>query len=171
MSDPRNSPGLFSAVAGPLGEEHAKYQNLPAGERNVVRARFGGFLLGLAGYTAVKLGPYASYYSQEWKLGWLACAGLGLFLLVFGVKGARGPREPVTAFFALALPIGGGIALSNWLPGLLENFYVQAFAVGVVASCAVQFFLAIRGNDGNAQKIVTQQIAQQEVAWRGVKRR
>jgi uncharacterized membrane protein YhhN len=171
MSDP-NSQGPLSAFVSPFAEAHADYRKLPLNERNGVRASWGAFLIALCSYIAMTLGPHASRYPQEWKLAYAAVAGVGLLLFVIGMRGSRGcERDPLAAIFAVVLPVGGWIALTTWLPEWRTDFYVRGFFVAYAAANAVRFFLAIRGGGGNAQKIVHQQIAQNEIIWQGVKRR
>ena len=171
MSDPQ-SRGPLSAIAAPIAEELAKHQALPPDKKSANHAYMGGLICGTCGYVAVTLGPYASSFPDEWKLGFAGVAGFGLLLLIVGWRGARGRRDPLGAMFAVAVPAGGFFAVMNYAPELLDEFYVRAFCCGIVTANFVRFWIAIRGpGGGSAQKVVRQQIAQNEIVWRGVKRR
>ena len=56
------------------------------------------------------------------------------------------------------MPIGGFIAVRNYAPELLDDFYVRAFCTGVATANAVRFWIAMRGIRSNAQKMVRRQI-------------
>lgn len=170
MADPRVQ-GPLSALAVSVSDPLQKYQALPLDKKSEARTSAGAFLLAIAGYTAATLGPYADRFPQAWVLGWFGCAGVGLLLLIIGIRGPRGQRDPMTAIVALAVPVGGGIAMMKWLPGAWDNFFVRGFCIAVLASCAVRFWMATRSAGANAQKIVRQQIAQNEINWRAVGRR
>jgi len=168
MSDP-HTPGPLTAITAPVADEMAKFQNLPLQKKNEVRAYWGAFLVTACGYTAATLD--ATSFPREWLYGWAACGGLGLLLLVAGLRGARGPRDPIAGIFALAMPIGGAFAITTWMPSLWDEYIVRLIFVSTAAANVVRFWIAIRGSRGTAQKIVSQQIAQSEIIWRGVKRR
>jgi hypothetical protein len=169
MSDPRVA-GPLSAMAQPIAEELAKHQALPPDKKNANRAYVGAFLLGATGYIA--FGPEVSGFPAEWNLGLVGAAGFGLLLLLVGWRGARGARDPLGAFFALAAPIGGFILIINYAPELLGLPFAHAFCAGVAVANLVRFWLAIRGPGiGNARKLVRQEIAENVVEWRAVKRR
>jgi hypothetical protein len=169
MSDPRIH-GPLSALAAPIGEQLSQHQNLPPNKQAGNRAYCGAFLLGACGYIAVTLGPEAARYAPDWKLGFAVVAGLGLLLLVTGWRGAHGGRDPVGAFFAVAVPLGGFLAVLTWAPNLLDFYPARAFCVAIACANVVRFCLAVRGPGGDAQKIVHRQIAQNEINWRGVQR-
>jgi MFS family permease len=169
MSEPRIH-GPLSALAAPIGEQLSQHQSLPPNKQAGNRAYLGAFLLGACGYVAVTLGPEAARYPDDWKLGFAVVAGFGLLLLVTGWRGARGGRDIVLAFFAVAVPLGGFLAVLNWAPQVLEFYPARAFCVAIASANVVRFWLAVRGPGGDAQKIVHRQIAQNEITWRGVKR-
>jgi hypothetical protein len=55
---------------------------------------------------------------------------------------------------------------------LLQDFYVRGFCVAIATANLVRFWIAIRGPEsGNAHDLVRQQIAGNEISWKGVKRR
>jgi hypothetical protein len=170
MSDTRHQGGLSSVVAGPIAEEVKQHKALPPNKQAGNRAYLGTLLVSGCGYLAM-FDPDAASYPDDFKLGLAVAAGLGLLLLVAGWRGARGARDPVGAFFALAVPVGGFIAVLNYAPELMDDFYVRGFCVAVAAANIVRFWLCVRGPGGDAQKIVHRQIAQNEINWQGVKRR
>jgi hypothetical protein len=170
MSDPRHQGGLMSAVAGPIAEELKQHQALPPNKQAANRAYFGTFMLSGCAYLAL-LDPDAASYATDFKIGLAVAGGLGLLLLVVGWRGARGARDPVGALFAVAVPVGGFLAVLNYAPDMLDDFYVRGFCVAIACANIVRFALAIRGPGGDAQKIVHRQIAQNEINWQGVKRR
>jgi hypothetical protein len=167
MSEPRTA-GPLSAFGSTIADEAAKHQALPPDKKNANRAYVGAFLLGVCIYLAFTLDP-ADYPGE--KLGFLAICAWGLFLLVVGWRGSRGARNPVGAVFALAVPAGGFIAVANYAPELLDNFYVQAFCTGVVTANLVRFLIDVRGpGGGTAEKQVRQEIIKHEFNWKPVKR-
>ena len=127
-------------------------------------------MLGVCGYTAVTLNP--ADYSGEWELAFLAVCAWGLLLLILGWRGSRGRRNPLGAILALAVPSAGFFAVMNYAPALLDSLAVRTFCCGIVTANLVRFWIDIRGPGGGcAEKQVRQQIAQNEIVWRGVKRR
>jgi hypothetical protein len=170
MSDPRTSPGIVSGPFVAAAEALAKHQALPPDKKNANRAYTGAFLLGATGYIA--FGPELSGFPDEWKLGLAGAACFGLLLVVVGWRGARGARDPLAALFAVAVPIGGFVAVAKYAPELLSLPYAHAFCAGVAVANLVRFWLAIRGPGiGNAQNLVRQEIAENVIEWRAVKRR
>lgn len=167
MSDPRIA-GPLSAIATPIAEELAKHQALPPDKKNANRAYVGGLICG----TCVMLGSEVAGWSDELKLGYAVVFAWGALLLVVGWRGARGARDPIGALLAIAVPAGGFIAVASYAPELLQDIYVRAFAVGIVTANLVRFWIAIRGTGGGtAEKKVRQQITQNEIVWRPVRRR
>lgn len=172
MSDPRHHGDPLMTGVASVVEDIIKIGGLPLNKKNEHRAYFGAFILGTCGDIAVTLGPQASSYPDEWKLGFAGCALLGLVLFVTGIRGARVPRDTLGALFSLAWPIGGFVAVLNWAPELLRDFWeARAFCVGIACANIVRFWIAVRGPGNDAQKIVHQQIAQNEILWQPVKRR
>jgi len=166
MSDPR-SAGPLSAIALPIAEAAAKHQALPPNKKNADRAYGGGFICG----TCAMLGSDVAGWPDAFKLGYALIFAWGLLLLVVGWRGSRGARDPLGAVLAIAVPAIGFIVAANYEPELLQNPYVQAFCVGIVAANAVRFVICIKGpGGGGAEKQVRQQIAQHEFSWKPAKR-
>jgi hypothetical protein len=158
MSDPQVR-GPLSAFAVPIAESVAKHQALPPDKKSANHAYVGGLICGVCGYVAVKLGPDAASYPDEWKLAFAGVAGFGLLLLVLGWRGARGRRDPLGALFAVVVPAGGFYAVMSYAPELLDEFYVRAICAGIIAANTIRFWIAIRGpGGGSAQKMVRRQI-------------
>jgi hypothetical protein len=169
MSDPQIR-GLLSAVGTATGEALAKQHALPPDARNANRAYTGAFLVGTTG--RILLGPEASSFPDEWKLGLAGAACLGLLLLVVGWRGARGARDPLGALFALGVPACGWVAVTNYAPALLALPFASEFCTGIFLAALVRCWLSIRGpGTGNARQAVRHEISQNEIIWRGVKRR
>ena len=85
------------------------------------------------------LGPAASAYPDEWKIGYAIIFAWGLLLLVVGWRGSRGARDPIGAIFAIAVPAIGFVAVASYAPELLQDFSVRALCCGIVAANAVGF--------------------------------
>ena len=131
------------------------------------RAYVGAFLLGVCGYLLVTLGPYAARIPDGYKIGWAVAAAWGAVLLVAGWRDARWTLpDRFGALCAIVAPAAGFITVAHYAPGLLENFYVRAFAAGVIASNLVRFVLCISGPPGgNAHQLVEDNIAENEFTW------
>jgi hypothetical protein len=167
MSDPTiNGPGAIIAV--PIAEAAKQHNNAPPATKASNKGYLGALLLSGSGYLAIA-DDFASYPDNA-KLGLILVGGFGLLLLMTALR-TRSARDPVGAFFAVAVPVGGFLAVLNYAPDLLSDFYVRGFCVAVAAANIVRFWLAVRGPGGDAQKIVTHQIYQNEINWQGVKRR
>ena len=166
MSDPQIR-GPLSAIAMPIAEGLAKHQALPPDKKNANHAGLGGFCwrdwLCHVRSRDIKLSRRV-----ETRPGWRGC--FGLLLLVVGARGARGTRDPLAALFAL-VPIGGFFAVMNYAPDLL-GLPLRTILRRRRGREPVRFWMAIRGpGSGNAQNLVRQEIAENVVDWRGVKRR
>lgn len=152
----------MSAVSGVLSEEFKQHAHATPAVKASNRGYLGAFLLSGSGYLFVT-DDFASY-PQELKIGLAVTAVLGLLLLWTALR-TQSQREPLAAFFALAVPIGGYIAVRSWAPELLNDFYVQGFCVAVGCANAVRFYLAVRGPGGNARKLVAKDISVGEWKW------
>lgn len=171
MSDPRIQ-GPLSAIAVPLGDELAQHAASPPFEKNMARASFGAGLLTACGYAAATLGPVVHNYPPYYPLVWVGLVGFGLLLLVVGVRGARGPRDIMAAFWPAATLAGGGWALWHFFgPEIFDDFYVRGGSLTLLVSGLVRIWLALRGTGGGASKLVRQQIEQDRVEWRSTRRR
>jgi hypothetical protein len=163
MND-QKSQGFLSAIAVPIGEELQHHHALPPYQKAVARASYGASLLGLCGFPAVVFDQ--ATFPPVVIMVWAGVSGLGLLLLVVGVKGARGPRDVMTAFWSIALPAGGWWGLSAWQgPQVFNNIWVQWIATAVLFTAAVRLFLALRGMPGDARKMVDADIQANEFNW------
>lgn len=174
MSDPRVQ-GPLSAIGVPIAESIAEHQRLPPYEKNVARATLGAGLLTWCGYLAAAFGDGARQFSDVVLWVWAGCALLGLLWLAVGLRNARGPREMMAAFWS-----GAVVAVCGWLLwheaypsgwGPLGAFILKGCYLAMLTSCAVRFWLAVRGMPGDARKIVRQQIEENRVVWRSARRR
>jgi hypothetical protein len=158
-------------MLGAVPEAIAQHHALPPDAKAIARVNYGAFLLGTCGYVAATY--KLSAFPKEWILGLAGCAGFGLLLLGAGLRGTRGrPRDMMTVFWVIVLPIAGLWAMAKWWPEAQHDFLMRGFIVAVLTVFAVRFFIAVRGpGGGNAQNIVTQQIRQTQINWRGVKPR
>lgn len=171
MSDPRIA-GPLSALVVPGADAVKEHRSSPIHVQNDNRAYCGGLLLGAAGFIAVTLGSDAPNFPLGYLLGYAGAVCLGLLLLITGLRGARSERNPLGALLALIVPVGGFVAVSNYAPGLLDLPFARAACAGIGVANLVRFWISIRGpGSGSAEKMVRQQIAQNEIVWRGVKRR
>ena len=164
MSEHRKSSGLAAPLVV-LGDELRAHQSLPPDKKNANRAYVGGLICGTCSYLAIALGPDASGFPDEWKLGFAAVFGWGVLLLVIGWRGSRGARDILGAIFAIAIPAIGFIAAAKYAPDLLQDFYVRAFCTGIIVANVVRFAICVRGVGGNARKLVVNDIDQGEWKW------
>lgn len=185
--------GLFTALE-PLAEAVAQHRAASPRDQNFTRASWGAFLLTGCAYTAryspIFLGDrFEAVMSAVLSdplhppaalVVWIASCALGLLWLWIGVRGARGPRDVMTAFWAaVRMALVMCALLRHWYPPRdwgdwipLGNLVLRGVYFGSLAEGSMQFLLAARGpGGGSAQKMVRQQIAQNEIVWRGVKRR
>ena len=161
MNDPRGA-GPLSAIAAPIAEAAAKHQALPPNKKNADRAYGGGFICG----TCAMLGSEVADWPDEFKLGYALIFAWGVLLLVVGWRGSRGAQDWLGAVLPIAVPAIGFIAAVNYAPPqFLQDFYVQAFCVGVVMANAVRFAICVRGIGGNARKLVVNDINQGDWKW------
>jgi hypothetical protein len=158
----RQSVGPISAVASAVGDEFARHANATPAVKASNRGYVGAFLVSGCGYLFIA-DDFASY-PEDVKIALAVAAVLGLLLLWTALR-THNQREPLAAFFALAVPIGGLLAVLSWAPQLLDDFYVQGFCVAVGCANLVRFYLAVRGVGGNARKLVVNDINQGEWKW------
>ena len=78
---------------------------------------------------------------------------------------ARRAADLFLAFRAIAIPAAGFVAMMTFVPELWGFYLVRLFVVSVATGNAVRFWLAIRGAGGDARKLVTQDIADNEIDW------
>lgn len=148
--------GPLSALGSAIGDEFAKHHALPPDKKALARAEYGAGLLGVCGYLGLTVGPYLP---GSWQLGILAAAAFGLMLLVAGVRGALVQRDGMTAFWCLALLIGGAWAVATWCPGLWGNFFGRGICIGTICATLARLFLALRGVGGDAERAVLDNMA------------
>jgi hypothetical protein len=164
-------PGFLTNIAAGLKEEKQGYNAFPPSAKFEVQGSWGAAFVVTGACLALKFGADPASYPEEVVIGWCAMMVIGALLFCRGWRGARGPRNSITALLAIAQPIGGGLALLHWMPDLLTDPLVQSLAAGLVAKSLTTFLFAVRGPGGDAQKIVNRQIYQNEIHWQGVKRR
>ena len=171
MSDPR-IVGPLSAIAVPLGDAAQNFRASSPFQQSVGLACFGAITLGFCGEAALLFGLAASSFSSVVLLVFAGIVAVGLLLFVLGVRGARGPRNPVMALTSVATP--GGLAVALWAfggPPAFHNIWVQLIGIPFLIGFAVRLYLALRGMPGDAQKNVRQHIEQNQVVWRSDRRR
>lgn len=162
MNGSHNSPGLFSAVTGTVGEELKQHAHAPPAVKASNRGYCGALLLSGAGYLFIA-DDFASY-ANDLRIALAVAAVLGLVLLWTALR-THSQREPLAAFYALVEGIGLFLAVHSWAPQLLEAFYVQAFFVAIGCANLVRFYLAVRGPGGNARNLVAKDISVGEWKW------
>lgn len=150
----REPEGPLSAIAAPIADEFARWQATPEYKRNLIRASYGAFMLANAATwapTTLFRVPRGPDTSGDWVViglgaGWI---GLGLLWLVVGIRGARGPRDVMSAFWWAIGTLACVGALwweaypADWGPyaaSLLKDIYI-----GALALCAMRVWLATRG--------------------------
>ncbi len=166
MSGQRPSE-IFANIAK---ESAAEYKALAPFEKGLARASFGAGLLALCAYVASTL--HARDYPPSYQWVWVGLVGFGCLTLYAGLRGARGPRDPMQAFWAIAVPVGYGAGLDYFFgPDIFQNFYVRGFAWSLGVAGLVRLFLSLRGTGGSAEKIVRRQVEQNEINWKPAGRR
>ena len=151
-----------AATVSIVGEEFKKHAHATPAVKASNHGYLGAFLVSGAGYLFIA-DDFANY-PEELKIGLAVAAVLGLLLLGTALR-MHSQREPLAAFFALAVPIGGFLAVQSWAPQLLGDFYVRGFCVAVGCANLVRFYLAVRGATGNARKLVAKDISLGEWKW------
>ena len=126
MSDPRIK-GPISAVVLPVSDSLQQLGTSPPFQKHVSLACTGAILLSLCAFAALVFGRDVATFSTETLLGFAAVVGFSLLLLVVGMRGARGPRDPTMAISSLATPAGVAAVLW-WLggPEIFSNGFVIA---------------------------------------------
>jgi hypothetical protein len=158
----RQPMGPLSAAASAIGDEFRRDASAAPADKASNRGYLGSFLLSGSAFLFVA-DDFASY-PQELEIALAVAAVLGLLLLLAALR-IRSQRQPVAAFFAVAVPVGGFLAVQSWAPELLTDFYVQAFCVAVGCANLTRLYLALRGPGGNARKLVVNDINQGEWKW------
>jgi FtsH-binding integral membrane protein len=172
--------GINETVVRPV----AKHLAAPPVEKNRNRAIWGTRLvvacLCLAygawietGYSVTSLAR--SYWrmlhaapEDSWPVyGWTAAMLLGLLWLSVGVKGSRGPRDVMMAFWAmLRVAIFAGALW--WYPAIdpKSDWLIQGVVVTLLASSLMSLYLALRGTGTGAVRLIQQQILRQAKRFR-----
>lgn len=185
--------GFLTAIAEPLAEAAAQHRASSPRDKSFTRAGGGAFLLTCCAYAAVWSPVFlgdrfdtliAAFLRSPMHppvslLVWAGVTAFGLLWLWVGVRGARGPRDVMAAFWAavrVAL-FGCALGLQWYLPRdwgdlvPLANLVLHGLYLGLLAEGAVHFLLAMRGMPGDAQKNVRQHIEQNQVVWRSARRK
>lgn len=161
---PRETYGIGSAIGeiGAVGQEISRYNALPPLKKNLFRAGGGADMM-----SALVRTPMAP--REIWKpvAAWAAMLAFGLLWFVVGIKGARGPRDVMQAFWALIL--NGIYAALLWWEvypprdwgawAVLANFLLQGVYIAGIVGSLVRFWLSVRGLPGEKLEAVK---AQQE---------
>ncbi len=171
MSDPRIK-GPLSAVVLPVSDSLQQLGASPPFQKHVSLACTGAILLTLCAFAALVFGRDVATFSTETLLGFAAVVGVGLLLLVVGMRGARGPRDPTMAISSVATPAGVAAVLWwLWGPEVFSNVFVVVLGPAFLVGFALRFWLAVRGPGGGAQRMVRQHIEQDRIEWRSARRK
>jgi hypothetical protein len=188
MSDPRVK-GPLSVIAVPLADAMAQHRASTPLQKNLTRAGGGAFLLTGCAYAAswspVFLGGRFDALMDAFVHDpahppvalavWAGVGAFGLLWLWVGVRGARGPRDVMAAFWsAVRVALCVCALVRQWyLPRdygdwvLLGNLVLRGLYLCLLAEGAVHFLLAVRGpGGGNAASLVGQQIRRTSILWR-----
>jgi hypothetical protein len=185
--------GFLTAMAEPVAEAMARHQASSPRDKNFTRAGGGVFLLVCCAYTAVWSPVFlggsfdaltaaflrAPTHPPVGLMIWAGIAAFGLLWLWVGVRGARGPRDIMAAFWAAVRVVlfGCALGLQWYLPRdwgdlvPLANLVLHGLYLGLLAEGVVHFLLAMRGIPGDARRNVRQHIEQNEVVWRSARRK
>jgi len=98
----------------------------------------------------------------------------GLLWVTVGLRGSRGPRDIMGAFWSLAwLALFASALWYGWYvdgyPGV--NWWLKGFYIAFCTMAAMHLFLCVRGPGRGAVRLVQQQIAQQAKTFRLGRRR
>ncbi len=169
MNDPRVH-GPFSVagitIAGAI-DQHQKFQMLPPLTKAQARAGRGAWVIVMS----YELLPVAKTLGETAFFVWLAALALGGLSLVVGLRGAHGgPRDVMQAVAWLA-GLGccaGALAFRVYLPSdeRFLNFLLHGLYAAFLAMCAVRMWLALRGPEHDAQKMVAADIAANDFDWK-----
>ena len=173
MTDQRIQ-GPLSALVVPIADTINQHRQSPPYQRNLLYASWRAGLLAWCAYTAVMAGVTSSPLADTLALphsiliGWAACAGLGLLLLITGLRNTRGPRDVMAAVWWAAVMAGCSWLLENdaypnWGP--LTDFLLKGCYLGMLASSAARFWINVRGMGGSAAGMVAANIAANEFTW------
>ena len=173
MTDQRVQDPL-AALGVSVADTINQHQQSPPYLRNLYYTSWGAGLLAWCVYVAVMAGVTSSPLADTLELpssiliGWAVCAGLGLLLLVAGLRNTRGPRDVMAALWWAAVMAGCGWLLGNdaypdW--GSLSDFLLKGCYLGMLASSAARFWINVRGMGGSAAGMVAANIAANEFTW------
>lgn len=176
---------FFQSVAQVIGDHRKASPAVQAGNHLGFGAMILTACLYVAGHSEIYFGgpvPFAVHRYPIVAGIWAAVALLACIWIVLGIKGPPEPRNNTVMKVFWSLVIGGVsiYALNhwwfplNWGPRdwiITINVTIRGICTTIFIGAAVDIFLALRGRPSDAQKIVSQQIEQNAINWRGVKRR
>ena len=182
---------INQTVNDTVGEPIRKYQALPEGvDKNRKRAIWGTGLLVAGVYlihamqvnTGNSLPELARFFVRGTQLplpaslifyGFAAVMLFGLLWVWVGLRGSRGPRHIMMAFWALVrIGLAGAALWYGWYlndPDL--DPWLQGFYVIVLAASLMALYLATRGTGTGAVRLIQQQIVRQARIFRIGRRR
>jgi hypothetical protein len=156
-------------VSDSINREFIRYAARPPLRKNLFRAGGGAGLIAFCLYIPFELNVRGGISVANMTLAlirapmtpteiwipiavWAAALAFGLLWFVVGVKGARGARDVMQAFWALILT-GIFAALLWWgayLPRdwVLANYFLQGLYIAGIVGSFVRFWLSVRGLPG-----------------------
>jgi hypothetical protein len=184
--------GLASRTVGMASQRIAKFHSLPPIQKERKRASYGIGLLagGLYVFHTVQESHYASIGDmvhlyirglQERPefaapyFGWTFMIALGIAWTVVGLLGSRGPRDVMSAYWALFLIAFLGAMLAfEWYPleilvgvrWFLKGIYLMALAASMTG-----LYLSLRGPGPGAARAVDRWIASHSKTFRRGRKR
>ncbi|MGE4046256.1 MAG: hypothetical protein AB7F35_15475 [Acetobacteraceae bacterium] len=187
MSGPNDPLGGAAESVARLIQQH---NNAPPHIQNANRLGLGTFLVVACGYVAawspvflgadirrlIALAAHAPSQAPVALWVWAGCFVLGILWVCTGFRGPHGPGSTMGTFWAgvrIALclcALNQGWYLPQEWGGWTINLALRGFYFAFLAEAGVDLFLALRRPAGDARKIVSQQIEQQTVTMRPVKR-
>jgi hypothetical protein len=181
---PQEFYGIGRAIADvgdAFNQEISHYAALPPLRKNLYRAGGGAGLITFCLYIPYEMNVRGGVTIKNMMLAlvrapmapremwipiaWAAMLAFGLLWFVVDVKGARGPRDVMQAFWALILT-GIYAALLSWgayLPRdwgawvVLANFLLQGVYIAGIVGSLVRFWLSVRGLPGEKLEAVNAQ--------------
>lgn len=174
-----------------ISQEIGAHINAPPQRRNQNRAEWGAGWLAAGIYAAwpfvwrnrTSPAELVQFYiralhrplDDSWPFyAWGAVMLFAMLWVAVGVRGSRGARDIMVAFWALFRIALAGVALwSGWyIDGYpVVNWFLKGFYIWVAGSSAMLLFVAMRGPGRGAVPLVQRHISQQTRTFRVGRRR
>ena len=170
-----------------IGQGIAEHVNAPPLQKNKNRVIWGTWLVTFGCYVAYTLKManrnigtidlVRVYFrilheplDQSWPFyAWGGVMLFGLLWVTVGMRGSRGPRDTMMAFWSLAsLAIFGAALWYRWYPDDYPtvDWFLQGFYIAGATSSVMALFVSVRGPGRSAARLIQQQIVRQSRIFR-----